>query len=153
MKLFNLRPELVTKVYEQIKQTPYAFKIDSKDKKSLFNEEKKLRNGMDCLEKERDILSQQIHLTQYDALKTMMFFPTEMKMLQLRQQYEDNPALLANLLGETILDNVKEPIKPELEYLKLNKDGTMGNNIFINQSDHVPFNYTQLFRKHINQKL
>ena len=127
MKLFDLRSELVTKVFDQLKKTPDTFRIEREDKINLFKEEKNLKNEIGCLETDRDVISQEIYLRQYDALTMTMFFPTEIKMLEMRQQIEDDP----HLKEEIFRHKNKAPSKPELQYIRLNEDGTMGKHIFI----------------------
>ena len=133
MKLYELRSELVTKVLDQLRKTPDTFRIEREDKINLYKEEKNLKSEIGCMETDRDIISKEIYLRQYDALNICMFFPTEIKMLEMKQKLEDNP----HMKEEVFRHKNKPAEKPEFQYLRLNEDGTIGNHLFIKQYFYI----------------
>lgn len=76
----------------------------------------------------KDVISRQIHLAQYDCMNSLLFFPMERKMIEMREKLQNDPEEKKKY--EERREKLKKK-KPDFNYMRINPDGSIGNNIFL----------------------
>jgi hypothetical protein len=118
----------VVKVLKEFLKKPETYRISREDKIALHKEEKLSRSEMEKVENEKDRMSREIHLRQFDCINMWLYFPMEKKMMLFRQKLEDDKE------AKQKFDNRhkdKPKKKVELQYMQINHDGTLSKFLII----------------------